>query len=684
MSEKPEKSKLTVQYKPIGEGAFFDVKPPANSVPEFAREENQRFGELSRFFLMAFSIFLVFTFVSIVVNGRELVHENKNIAFAGFDDLRAGVNAMTSQDFGRASAFFEGAEHSFEEISQNLRYLTAQANRYLKTDLYLDAAEKLIESGVAVSKIGQELTEVVKGAQSIPQIFIQQNLQGDESVRLTDLVYRQKIHLDSIVMEAKLLQNNLATINAGALPNDLRQVVEKAQVYIGDFLAALLEIDHNFEVALSLLGDKVPHRYLVLLQNNHEIRATGGFIGSYIIIDVNDGAITKMETKDIYDTDGQLSDIVAPPPGISQVSDQLYMRDANYSPDFPTSAQDLMWFLEHSRGPTVDTVIAIDQTIAEKLLELTGPVTLENFPFQIRADNFNELFSFHIESKLSKTATPKQLLVDFIPVFKDRLLSLNDFSRLNDTVNDLISARHIQVYSNDSGIQELVDRLHLDGRMIAPAPNIDYLAIVSTSIGGNKSDAFIKTNLSHHTEVDYRGGMVDHLTIQKTHTWKEEDFVYWKKLISRYGTGNLHEKTLRFIHGEGDNTDYMRVYTPKGSRLVGLEGVDVENLASFEDLGYTVFAFTFGPIPAGQTKTVQLSYKLPHSLQVKTGDIYRFVIQKQAGSENINFVKSLEASDYLQVLQTYPVTPESAFTLYPKYETELDQNQIFLSAIAGR
>ena len=681
MSQSRKKSKFSVKYNPLGEGSFFDIKKPKKPKSHEIKKEG-RSNELWRFFLMAFAIFVGLTITGIYMNGRSLITENKNIAFAGYDSLKEGVISLANQDFERAGLLFEGAEAAFQEVDQNVSFLTNQASSYLKANLYLDATQKLIESGVSVSKIGQELTEVMQDTIKIPSVFVQQNLEDNQEVKLTDLVRIQKERLERIMAETLLIQKNLTTLNADALPNNLKNNIQTAQSHIENFLITLHEVNQNFGTALKLLGDTVPHRYLVLLQNNHELRATGGFIGSYMLIDVNDGAIEKIETKDVYETDGQLTEIIPAPPGIDQLVDQLYMRDANYSPDFPTSAQQIMWLLEHSQGPSVDTVIAIDQTVAEKLLELTGPVALPNFPFIVRADNFNDMFSYHIEAKLTKTTTPKQLLIDFIPLFKECLLGLESFSELNNIAYDLISGRHIQVYSSDLAIQALAEQMKVDGRMISAPTDVDFLAIVTTAIGGNKSDAFIKTNLTHHTEISHMGEITDHLVIQKTHTWKEKDFAYWKKLIDRYGTGKLSEKTLRFIQGEGDNVDYMRVYVPKGSRLIGLEGLDIENLQASEDLGYTIFAFTFGPVRAGESKTINLSYKLSHKLSFEQPmDIYRFVAQKQAGTENVTLEKSLQTSEYLQVLETYPKIPSSPFTIYPQFETALDQNQIFLSAI---
>ena len=681
MNKKPKKSKFSVQYQSLGEGNFFDIKPPKKPKSHKIKKEG-KFNDLWRFFLMIFTVFIVLTVTSIYINGRNLVAENKNIAFAGYDSLKEGVKSLANQDFEKAGLLFKGAESAFLEVDQNVSFLTNQASTFLKSNLYLDAAQKLIESGVSVSKIGQELTGVMEDTIKIPSVFIQQNLEDNQEVKLTDLVRMQKERLERVMAESSLIQKNLITLNAELLPENLTNDIQTAQNYIENFLMALREVNQNFETALTLLGDQVPHRYLVLLQNNHELRATGGFIGSYMLIDVNDGVIAKIETKDVYETDGQLLEVIPAPPGIDQLVDRLYMRDANYSPDFPASAKQIMWLLEHSQGPSVDTVIAIDQTVAEKLLEITGPLVLPNFPFTVSSDNFNDIFSYHIEAKLTKTATPKQLLIDFIPVFKEHLLSLEDFSKLDDIAYDLISGRHVQVYSPDPNIQALAEHLHLDGKMIAAPPDIDFLAVVTTAIGGNKSDAFIKTNLTHNTEIDHKGKIVDHLTIQKTHTWKEEDFAFWKKLIDRYGTGKLNEETLRFIQGKGDNVDYMRVYVPKGSQLIGLEGLKIENLEAYEDLDYSIFAFTFGPVRAGESKTVNLSYELPYKLSLeKPMDIYRFIAQKQAGTENITLIKSLQTSDYLQVLETYPKTSSSPFTIYPKFETALDENQIFLSAI---
>ena len=688
-----KKSKLTVKYEPLGSEGVFDVKLPDqkcwSDVEKKAMNKNSDFW---RFFAMAFVIFLIFTGISAYINGSSLFQKNKNIAFAGYDSLKSGINLLAKQDTNNSGAKFQKAQNSFESLSKNFRYLTNQSNNYLRTNLYLDAAQKLIASGIEVSKIGKELSGLLVDVKKIPQTFIESNgrSNGGSNGRsngrnLIGLVNNQKKRLDRIMDSALITQNNLTTLNTKALPADLRGSIATAQDQIGTFLAALLEIDKNFGTALKLFGDKVPHRYLILLQNNNELRATGGFIGSYMLVDVNDGVITKFDTKDVYESDGQLTEIITPPPGIDQVSKRYYMRDANYSPDFSVSAKKIMWFLEHSGGPSVDTVIAIDQTVAVKFLELIGPIQFADLPIEVTSKNFTDIFSFHAESKLSTASTPKQLLIDFIPVFKKKLLGLKDFSQVNDVVQNLIEGRHIQAYSTDAGIQAVAEKFRADGKMVTASDNVDFLSVVTTSVGGNKSDAFVKTDLNHKTQIDSTGTIIDSLSIKKTHTWNEDSFKYWTRLIKYYGPYSFDKTLLRFIQGEGDNVDYMRVYTPKGSELIGLQGVNIEDLKTYEDLGYTVFAFTFGPVTAGGNKTVDLTYKLPFNLKIENPlDTYKFITQKQAGSDNVTLQKTLKTSDYLKVFKSYPQKTTTLATNLATtriYKTALDKNKIFLSAI---
>ena len=203
----------------------------------------------------------------------------------------------------------------------------------------------------------------------------------------------------------------------------------------------------------------------------------------------------------------------------------------------------------------------------------------------------------------------------------------------------LASGKHIQAYSSDPDIEELIGFLKIDGKLTPLDAGEDYLNVLTTSIGGNKSDRFIESDITHHTTISEEGMMTDELTIKKTHTFNPYvDFWRWDRYVNYYGTKKVGLDTLRFILGQGPNKDYMRIYVPKGSTLLNSSISDVVTL---EELNYTVFGFYFPEVKYGKTEEVRLEYKLPTPLQ----NTYQFTAEKQAAvkieilKKPLNFLK---------------------------------------------
>ncbi|MFH0837979.1 MAG: DUF4012 domain-containing protein [Patescibacteria group bacterium] len=674
--DKSPKERGSLKIKPLS-GKFFDIKPAesGNNPPRFTRH-----GDFFRFAMVTLIAFLILGLGNAYVLGRDMVFESQEAAYEGYGNIKMGTDSLLAGDAAKAKEYFSKAESSFYELSQTAEPLTSQKNHLLAESLYLDTADKLIEGALEVTQIGQQLADLIQSFSGLPQAVF--SVAGGEDGGLIEALQARKTSSDKILALAASLQRKMTTLNDRVLPDELKDKIISARSQVAQLIAGLLEVDNNFDVILRLLGDKMPHRYLILLQNNHELRATGGFIGSYLLVDINDGKISKMEAKDIYETDGQLQDVVSPPPGIDRVAGRLYMRDANYSPDFPTSAQSIMWFLEHSRGPSVDTVIAIDQSVVEDLLKLTGPLVLPDFPFQVKAGNFSDIVSFYTEAKLSDSVTPKQLLFDLIPVFQGKFANLKETEELLDVGIGLVKKGHIQAYSADPKVQDLIVRAGMDGGMTESEAKTDYLSVITTSVGGNKSDQYIKTNLRHRSVVGKKGQIEDELTIKKTHTFSESDKTKIQNLIDRYGTGKLSEESLFFILGEGPNIDYMRVYVPKGSQLQDASGIALSAIGVSEDIGYTVFAFTYGPIKAGDSQEITLRYTLPFRLSSSLFESYRFIARHQAGAENMALKKEIVMTGSPQTGGSYQAT-DNAFTSAPILETEFDSDQIFMSSISA-
>ncbi|MFH1099211.1 MAG: DUF4012 domain-containing protein [Candidatus Uhrbacteria bacterium] len=377
----------------------------------------------------------------------------------------------------------------------------------------------------------------------------------------------------------------------------------------------------------ALGGIDTPKRILLVFQNPAELRPTGGFIGSFALLDVNHGTISALELPGggSYDVSGVSRTSVIPPDPLRLLEPTWHFHDANWFPDFPTSAKKLRWFYEASGGPTVDAVVAINAPLIEDVLALTGPVRSGNRVFS-SSDVLTVLTDTVEDPAARATGAPKAIIAELAPILLGRLLALGEdpTARLK-LVNRALRAleeRDVLFSFTDDATQRHVAAMHWDGA-IGPASR-DALMVVHANIGGGKSDAQIRNNIAHHAAIRSDGSVVVSLTITRTHEGVAGD--------SRNPSIRLANQT---------NVDYVRAYVPRGSKLINADGFKAPPATAFElppdnaipdrdllaseldpqedpvtgiriteEFGRTAFGGWIRTEP-GQTSTVHLTYELP-------------------------------------------------------------------------
>ncbi len=147
-------------------------------------------------------------------------------------------------------------------------------------------------------------------------------------------------------------------------------------------------------VASAIFGEKEPRSYLLLVQNNAELRGTGGLIGNWTVVHTDDG---RLAVDDMHQTSEWNNKLRDAPANYEASEDyharydpllpQYQLQTVNYSPDFPSVAQVLL-----DRAPLVgltdlDGVMAVDPLGLAALLKLSGSVEVSGWPTAIGADN---------------------------------------------------------------------------------------------------------------------------------------------------------------------------------------------------------------------------------------------------------------------------------------------------------
>lgn len=264
-----------------------------------------------------------------------------------------------------------------------------------------------------------------------------------------------------------------------------------------------------------ILGEKKGKTYLVLFQNNMELRPTGGFIGSYGLLTFDKGRMSDFTISDIYSADGQLNGHVEPPMPIKQYLGEAnwWFRDSNWDPDFPTSAKRAEWFLDKEMDKSVDGVVAIDLSLIKDFLSISGPVFLQDYGIEISETNLYERVQSEVQEEFFPgsykktsflTALSKSILekTESLPVIQNRSLMGIVYSNLNQ--------RHIQIFLHDADVQKAITNLGWDGGVYIPLCGgncySDLIGIVEANVGMNKSNYFIKRNADIF--INYGNGLV--------------------------------------------------------------------------------------------------------------------------------------------------------------------------------
>lgn len=614
-------------------------------------------GNLLKVALFGFLIIIIINSVNVYYTGKKLEKDISSQAAEGYSFLIDAGKSATKIQFDNAIITFEKALVNFSQAEDQLWFVSTDKSFYSQDDNIGQAVGALLEGGKYFAIAGGYFLEALEEFNKIPLYFVSRNVDSKtEHKSITDAL---KIGLEKTnlaIEQITMASEKLATVSEKSLPSEIRARVKLAKNTVEEVAKTLEATSKHFPALLKLLGDRYPHRYLILLQNNLEIRPTGGFIGSYAIMDVNEGYIESLETYDSYDIDGSYGGFIEPPDELKNFTSNWRFRDSNYSPDFPTSAAKARWFLQKEGGPTVDTVIAINQGLLKDMLEITGPIQVGSFG-ELDADNYNLLLSYIIEGKIWGPEDPKHILKVFVPAFKDAILKEENIGKVGSKLYRAIQQKHIMIYSSDTEIQAFLDSLGISGRVYENEENEDYISVIHSAIGGTKSEGFIDEEITHDTFIDETGQLIDEIKIKRTHGWTDDVYYEWARILKKYGFTEMPDELIDIL-GRGRNRVVTRIYVPAGSILLESNGEDVVT-AYDKDLKKTYFMAKM-EVSAGDTTELTIKYSLPFTLDFNNpASTYKLVIEKQSGSRGSLFTKTVHTHPDINNLAVYPA--ESRF-----------------------
>ena len=250
-------------------------------------------------------------------------------------------------------------------------------------------------------------------------------------------------------------------------------------------------------LAQEFLKDNVD--YLIILQNTDELRATGGFMGSYSHYSVKNGLIEKPKIEDIYTPSGQYQSFKEAPPGLNEylsAGEGMKLPDANWYPDLPKSAENILSFFEEIEKKQYDGVIFVNLDLIEKILAETGEIYLADYDSSINSDNFSDLARESRESFFPGSQEKSNFLnasLTAIQIELEKLIKENP-KKMISILQNAISSKDIQAYSKNPEVQNIFENYLVAGRLINSGSN-RYYYLVESNVGINKANKAISRKM---------------------------------------------------------------------------------------------------------------------------------------------------------------------------------------------
>jgi hypothetical protein len=459
----------------------------------------------------------------------------------------------------------------------------------------------------------------------------------DKVAQLVKILDKVLPQIDKVEPELKKASDEVSSIDVNKYPEifgryRLRSQVETGKNFIMGAHYAVTQAKDALLLAPQALGEPSKKTYLMIFQNDKELRPTGGFMTAYAFLTLDKGRISSSTSDDIYRLDEKLLNVckskicpLTPPAPIVKYLPEANgkprtawsMRDSNMSPDVPTSMKQFesMYNLL-GEGLPWDGIILIDTRVVEELIKITGPIEVfgttysaENDP---RCNCPNVIYELEAYAQIIEKGQEdrKAILGTLMQQILARSLGAAT-EKMPEFINagvKLAQGKHLMFFMHDQNLQAALDKLDWTGQM--KPYTYDYLMVNDSNFAGGKTNLYVRDDVKLEIDIDSSGKVKHKLTINYRNP---EEYKVWLN---------------------GINRTYVRAYVPKGSKLTNSKGSEVGVTTIEDELGKTVFE-AFVQVRPGSSRELIFEYELS---QPFSGKEYDLVIQKQPGTQDFDYL----------------------------------------------
>jgi nucleoside-diphosphate-sugar epimerase len=498
----------------------------------------------------------------------------------------------------------QNSKNNIEKLEKNIdRVSESISNIYWlfyitnKRELYDNTSQLLLGSQYTIQGTSELISAVYPLSQYIQDF--EPALDFQTSTPTTTREYRQylqEIQQNSYKLEEASYKISLASeiiknLNTSVFPKSLQDKI----LEIKDIIVQLEDGTRTFKEVNSflpeLLGVNQRKRYLILFQNESELRSTGGWLTSYGVIGIEGGQIRELFVDDIYNADGTLrvqNKKYIPPRSMMttlEITNWSFSL-VNWYPDLlDTLAEAEPFIKDLGKGNSLDGLITIDVSFIQKLLERWDGIEVPGESRIITSDNiYSKIFDMHEEFTPGSTQKTT-FLANLANEIVKKLLSMNvtELIEIGDIFEESLNEKHLQATFKNRDAYSFFNHRRWANSMDSRYNNAPIA--IDWNWGGNKANLYLDKN--HNLTVNIK----DLDTI---------DFSY---------SITVENSSATETYPEGNYINYQRVYIPSEATVLRINGIEENEYSIYKESGFKVIGGWFN-IPIKKTNTLEIAYRI--------------------------------------------------------------------------
>jgi hypothetical protein len=398
----------------------------------------------------------------------------------------------------------------------------------------------------------------------------------------------------------------LAALKTGLTPGVVGSSVHQAQSQLGGVSDDLAHLAALTDAVGDLLGSHGPRTLFIGLENNAELRGTGGLISTFALAHAVNGHLTIEKFQDaqgIAKIAAHAQPVPAPPDYAANYGPYLanttLWLNATMDPDVPETASVLSELSDKSLNVKPDAVLLLDVAGMAKIVSATGPLHL--------ADG-SVLDGDQLTKALLVNAYGNGSLDQSVQNARHARLdeaAASGFSALASHESDVsvlkalataAGGRHLALWSDEPSVESELDQAGVSGSV--DPQGLDLAQVTVNNLGdspgyGNKLDYYQSRSLDVRVVVGETSADVTETLVLANHA---------PSGLGPYVEGPVHPGRMHLLVSlSAESSAKLELLTQNGAPL----GVTVQTQSNSKQVTFPV------DIEPGQSSTWKFEYSVP-------------------------------------------------------------------------